>query len=214
MDDVLKELSSVGGVEYGEGGPSQGDIEQRGERRADHPVRGPDPLPGDPGPRERHPFRAVRVRVQDPLPRGRRALRDGPAAAAPRAAGHLARQGHGEPQHRRAPPAAGRAHPAQHRRPRGGPARLHAADPVRRERRAARARPLLGQPRPRNARDAPVHLQLPARDHREAQRHLHRHRADRLGQDDDALRLPAQDQQRRDASCSPPRTRSSTTSRG
>ena len=32
--------------------------------------------------------------------------------------GHLARQGHGEHEHRRAPPAAGRPHPEKYRRPR------------------------------------------------------------------------------------------------
>ena len=87
--------------------------------------------------------------VQDPLPGGRRALRNGAAAAPSRAARHLAREGDGEPEHRRAPPAAGRPHPEEHRGPRGGSARFHAADAVRRERRAARARPLDREPRPR-----------------------------------------------------------------
>ena len=63
----------------------------RSERHADHSLRRSDPVPGDPGPGERHSFRAVRGRVQNPLPRRRRALRNGAAAAPSRAAGYLAR---------------------------------------------------------------------------------------------------------------------------
>ena len=44
---------------------------------------------------------------------------------------------------------------------------------------------------------ARLHLRLPDPHHRKAQRHFHRHRSDWLGQDDDPLRLPAQDQHRR-----------------
>ena len=46
----------------------------------------------------------------------------------------------------------------------------------------------------RSARDARLHLRLPARDDPAAERHFHRHRADRLRKDDDALLLSAQDQ--------------------
>ena len=88
----------------------------RGQRHAHHSLRRSDPLPGDPGSRERHPLRAVRARIQNPLPRGRRALRNGAAAAASRAARHLARQSDGEPEHRRAPPAAGWPHSEERRR--------------------------------------------------------------------------------------------------
>ena len=106
------------------------------ECHADHPLRRLDPVPGDPGSRERHSLRAVRARIQNPLPRGRRALRNGAAAAAPGLARHFARQGDGEHEHRRAPPAAGWPHPEEHRRPHDRHACLDFADAVRRERRA------------------------------------------------------------------------------
>ena len=67
---------------------------------------------GDQGPRQRLALRAVRERVQDPHPGRRRALRDGAAAAAPGLRHHHPHQGHGQPGHRRAAPAAGRPHPA------------------------------------------------------------------------------------------------------
>ena len=97
---------------------------------------------GDQGPRQRHPLRAVRGRVPHPHQGRRRAVRDGPAAAAPGLRHHHPHQGHGEPRHRRAPPAAGRPHRADRRRPPGRPARQRAAHDVRRERRHASARPL------------------------------------------------------------------------
>ena len=77
-----------------------------------------------------------------------------PPPRAPRAGHQLAHQGHGEPRHRRAPPAAGRPHRAERRQPADRPARQRAADDVRRERRHARARPHQRQPRPRQARHA------------------------------------------------------------
>ena len=60
-----------------------GDHGGPGQRRADRPVCEPGPLPGGAGPRERHPLRAVRRRIQHPLPRGRRAVRNVAAAQAP-----------------------------------------------------------------------------------------------------------------------------------
>jgi len=51
-----------------------------GRPGADCPVREPGIVPGGAGPGERHSLRAVRDRVQDSLPRGRRALRDVAAA--------------------------------------------------------------------------------------------------------------------------------------
>ena len=61
--------------------------------------------------------------------------------------------------------------------PPGRLARLHAADAVRRERRAARAGPHHREARSRRHRHAAAHLRLHLRGHRKAQRHLHRHRA-------------------------------------
>jgi hypothetical protein len=52
----------------------------RGQLRSHHPLRRPRALPGHQGARLRHPLRTVRERVQDPLPRRWRALRNGPAA--------------------------------------------------------------------------------------------------------------------------------------
>ena len=82
--------------------------------------------------RVRHPRRAVREPADRALPHRRRAARGRVAAAAPVGRGDLAHQDHGEPRHRRAPPAAGRPHPAA--RPGQGdrPARLHRADDARR----------------------------------------------------------------------------------
>ncbi len=95
--------------------------------------------------RQRHPHRAVREGVPHPLPRGRRALQPGAAAARIEGRHHLAREADGEAEHRRAPPAAGRAHQDQDAGPRGGPARLDAAHALRRKRRDAPARPLGGR---------------------------------------------------------------------
>ena len=55
-------------------------------------------------------FEPFETRVPHPLPRGRRALRNGAAAEASRAARDLAHQGHVQPEHFRETPAAGRAH--------------------------------------------------------------------------------------------------------
>ena len=126
---------------------------------------------GDQGQGVGHPLRAVRGRVQDALPHRRRALRDD-AAAAPHRAGHQQpHQGHGEPRHRRAPPAAGRPHRAERQQPADRPARQRAADDVRRERRHARARPRQRQPRPRQARHARGRPQRHPPAHPQAQRH-------------------------------------------
>jgi general secretion pathway protein E len=58
---------------------------------------------------------------------------------------HFARQADGQAEHRRTAPAAGRPHQDQDARPRSGPARLHAADPVRRKRCDAPPRPFGGR---------------------------------------------------------------------
>ena len=67
------------------------------------------------------------------------------------AADHLARQDHGEPQHRRAPAAAGRAHQAARAGQGDRPARVDPADAVRRERRDADPRPVERRARPRRS---------------------------------------------------------------
>ena len=85
----------------------------------------------------RHPHRALREPPHRALPHRRRPERGGIAAAAPFGRRDLARQDHGEPRHRRAPPAAGRAHQAAHPGQGDRPARLHRADDARRERRDA-----------------------------------------------------------------------------
>ena len=171
------------------------------ERYADHSLCRSDSVSGDPGPRQRHPFRAIRKRIQNPLSRRRRALRNGAAAAASGTAGHFARESDGEHEHRRAPAAAGWPHPKEYRRPQRRHARLDFADAIRRERRAARARSLHRESRSRGARHARVHPRLHSRSHPAAERHFHCHRPDRLRENDDALFLPAQDQHDRFQSC-------------
>ena len=80
----------------------------------------------------------------------------------------------------------------QRGRPADRPARLHAAHPVRRVGRAARAGPLARSTWNSRSLGLPeVRLRLHDRGHPAAQRHLHRHRPDRLRQDHHALFLPA-----------------------
>ena len=125
------------------------DLDGTGQRRPGPQAAQHGAAAGHQGPRQRHPLRAVRGRVQDPH-QGDGVLYE--MVPPPR---HLAiaittpHQGHGQPRHRRAPPAAGRPHRADRRRQPGRPARQRAADHVRRERRHARARPLGRRPRPR-----------------------------------------------------------------
>jgi hypothetical protein len=92
----------------------------------------------------------------------------------------LPRQGAREPQHRGAPDPAGRTHQDQHRWPAGGFAGVHAAHAVRRERRAPRARPIRSAARHLPTRHAGGCVQRHPRDRAASQRHLHRHRPDRL----------------------------------
>ena len=63
--------------------------------------------------RQRHPHRAVREGIPRPLPRRRRALQPGAAAARTEGRHHLAPEADGQAEHRRAPPAAGRPHQDQ-----------------------------------------------------------------------------------------------------
>ena len=68
--------------------------------------------------RDRHPLRVLREGAPRPLPHRRRAPGDHEAADQDAAGADLALQDHGEPQHRRAPRAAGRPHQAEDRQPR------------------------------------------------------------------------------------------------
>ena len=110
---------------------------------ADESLKGDqhDPLPGRRGPRGRHPHRAVREGLQDPLPRGRRALRGEGAGRLHGPRHHLARQDHGEPQHRRAPHPPGRPHRDHRRGPPRRPPRVVPSHHARRIRRYAYSRP-------------------------------------------------------------------------
>ena len=122
------------------------------QRGAGHPARQRADQPRRRAARVGHPHRAVRERAQGPLPHRRRAARRRDAAAPPAGGHRVAHQDHGEAQHRRAPPAAGRPHQAPHDGQGDRPPRLDAADAVRRERRAAYPRPLEHRRRPRDAR--------------------------------------------------------------
>ena len=103
----------------------------------------------------RHPLRAVRGRVQDAVPGRRRALRAGPAAAAPGSGHRQPHQGHGQPRHRRAPAAPGRPDPARPGRQQRRHPRLDPAHHVRRERGAADPRPLGRPARPATSSACP-----------------------------------------------------------
>ena len=103
-------------------------------RGARHPPREPDPHQGVGVSCLRHPHRALREPAHRALPHRRRAARGRVAAAPAVGRDHLAREDHGLARHRRAPPAAGRAHQAAHPGQGDRPARLHRADDARRER--------------------------------------------------------------------------------
>ena len=158
--------------------------------RAHRQVRQPRDPAGRAGAGVGHPRRADRARPAHPLPHRRRAARaDAPAPLDHRRRG-VPPQGHGRDRHRRAPASPGRPHRAQ----RGGQGRRPAGvDPAHRARREGRdADPRPGQrgAAPRRPRlPAPAARPLPDR-LREALRRHPRHRADRVGQVDDALRHP------------------------
>ena len=108
---------------------------------------------------------------------------------------HLAREDHGGAQHRREAAAAGRAHPPQDRRQGHRHARRDRADgQAGRAHHHPSARSRIGAARSCRHR---LRRRSPPSDGRAdppAPRHHAGDRADRLGQDDDALRLPRQDQ--------------------
>ena len=81
------------------------------------------------------------------------------------------------------------------------PACLDPADPVRRERRAARAGPQRRVAGAREPRHAGRRLRAVHAGHRQAQRHHHRDRPDRVGQDDDAVLRRCAGSTRSSASC-------------
>mmetsp|Transcript_21592 Transcript_21592/g.51206 ORF Transcript_21592/g.51206 Transcript_21592/m.51206 type:complete len:361 (+) Transcript_21592:569-1651(+) len=133
------------------------------------------------------------ARHEDPQPHRRRHARcENHRRRAGRRATGVAPEGDGRARHRRAPPAPGRPLQAAGAGPRGGLPAVHHAQRVRRGRRRARAGPRPGRGaghadagcaglRARGARPDP-------RAGPPAPRHAARHRPDRLGQDDDALR--------------------------
>ncbi len=137
--------------------------------------------------RVRHPRRAVRESSGRALSRRRRAARRRIPAQAPGRRGDLAHQDHGQPRHRRAPPAAGRPHPPARAGQGDRPARVHRADDARRV--GGHADPRQGRRRARLPQ-AGLHGRHAEGVHRRAHaaaRHPARHRPDGLGQDDHAL---------------------------
>ncbi len=115
MADIYADIGESSAVAAVSGRGDSIDLDEPrgcGRRQQGHPAAQPGAAAGDPRQGLGHPLRAVRGRVQDALPHRRRPLRDGPAAEAPRAGDRQPHQGHGEPRHRRAAPAAGRPHRA------------------------------------------------------------------------------------------------------
>ena len=122
-------------------------------------------------------FEPFEDRVPHPLPRGRRAVRDVAAAQAPGAAGDLAHQGHGEPEHLRAPPAAGRPHQSTTLGNKQIDLRVSTLPTQFGESVVLRVLDRsLGEPGARIARLSEVRLRLRHRGHPAAQRHFRRHR--------------------------------------
>ena len=112
-----------------------------GVRSAGHPPRQPDHPARGRTARVRHPHRAVREPPEGALPHRRRARGRRRPAAQPHRRGDQPHQDHGEAEHRRAPPAAGRPHHAARAGQGARPAREHGADRARRKRGDAHARP-------------------------------------------------------------------------
>ena len=185
-------------------------------RQPDHQAGAPHDLHRDPAAGERHPHRdAGRCGVREVPRRRRAAAGDAADRQALPQLDHLAHQGDGRARHRREARAAGRPLQAEdagqdHRLPRLGD--------------AERARRGRGHPHPRQAVDqravhraATRHPRLSRAGaealpqvHPRALRHGAGHRADGVGQDDDALRGARRDQDRSRTRSSPSRIRSST----
>ena len=170
-------------------------------------------LPGGRGRRQRRPLRAAGGRARRPLPRRRRAPR---GAADPEAAGagrHHPPEGAREARHRRAAQAAGRPHLAERRRrrPHARHPRRDAADGRGREgRRCASSTSRGSAPTLEELGLSDAMRDQLRRHHREADRRAARHRADRLGQVDDALRGASPRSTGPRSTSSPSRIRSST----
>ena len=195
LDDVVTSAESdEDGEQRGRGRRPARD----GRRRAGHQARQPDHRPGGRARRLGRAPGARRTRHARPLPRRRHAQRghDHPAAHGQRRG--VAHQDHVRPGHRRAAPAAGRPRRAGDRRARGRPARRDAPQRARRGRRDAHPGQGERDPRAGQARDgrARAHA-LRARDPPVLRRGP-RHRPDRLGQVDVALRGAGPDQHARE----------------
>jgi type IV pilus assembly protein PilB len=74
MEDILKQLGEAGELMTLADKVDRGQHAKRKRTPPDHSLRRSDSVSGDPGPGERHPFRAVRERIQSPLSGGWRAL--------------------------------------------------------------------------------------------------------------------------------------------
>ena len=134
--------------------------------------------------------RTLREGIQDPLPGGRRALRDD---ASPDSAGQsrdLEGQGDGKSRYRRDPPTPGWQDRTQHLRTSGRPSCLHLADDVRRVGGDACAGPWSGFPRPGKYWFASERPRSAEETDHQAKRDHPGDGADRFGQDDDALLVP------------------------
>ncbi len=118
---------------------------RHGQRGAGHPAGECHDRPGRGEARQRHSHRAFRKGIPGPLPRGRSPVQPGVAAAGIESGDHLAGEADGEAQHRRAAPAAGRAHQDQDPGPRDRSARFHAPHALRRERGHAPPGPVGGR---------------------------------------------------------------------
>ena len=105
-DSDLDDLTSVLDAARGGRRPLQGQGDRRG--RADRQVRQPADHPGDPGPRLGHPPRADRARPAGAVPHRRRAARGHALAEGDPVRRHQPAEDHGRHQHRRAADPAGR----------------------------------------------------------------------------------------------------------
>ena len=154
------------------------------------------PAAGDQGPRQRHPFRAVRGRVPHPHQGRRRAVRDGASAAASGLCHHHADQGDGQPGHCRAASAPGRPHRAFRGRTPGRHAGQRAAHDVRRERGVANPGPQRGLAGPEQNRHGRPDAGRISRGDPEAQRDHPGDGAHGLGKNDDPLFRPLRAERR------------------
>ena len=205
-------------------GPQRGQERRREpHRRAaderhqpDHPAGRLDDLHRHPAAGERHPHRDRRRRGARQVPHRRRAAA-GDAAdrqAAPQRH-HLAHQGDGRARHRREARAAGRPLQGAHAGQDDRLPRLDHAERARRRRRDPHSRQGVDQRAVHRAEAR--HPRLPGAGaealpqvHPRAVRDGAGDRADRLGQDDHALRRAVRDQDRSKTRSSPSKTRSST----